>query len=302
MKAFQPKITRPHAVRLKINTSILIVLAAISVSCNQLKLYNFDRGEILASVGDKDLYLTDVSSMIESGLPAEDSIKMLQTIVDGWVRKELKTLAAEARFSDQQHDIEEMVNQYRGALLGYKYEQEWLSNKLDTTVTTKQITEYYDANRDNFRLSGPIVKGRVARIPAGLRQSKKLEELFKSDKEENRNDFLNICQKNQYRIDDYSTQWDDFSTVVSHIPFTHSNFDEFLGSRKYYEVEDDQYKYMMAIESYRPTGDYSPIEREVNNIRKIILNKRQQALLATMEDSLYNDAVSKQAFEIKMKK
>lgn len=283
-------------------TNITLLFAALiwATGCNKLKLYTVDKGEVLASVGERELYADDVAGMIEPGLPAKDSIAALQSIVDTWVRKEIKTTAAEAAFSGNSRDIEERVAQYRNTLLTYQYEQEWLAGRLDTAVTAEQIREYYENNRDLFRLAGPIVKARIARIPAGLRQSRKLEEMFRSERENDRNDFLNICQKNQYRTDDFSTEWTDFSTVVRQLPFSQSNFDDFLRTRKYYDVEDDQYKYMLAIETYRPTGDYSPIERETENIRKIILNKRQQTLLGQLEDSLYTAARNERRFEIKI--
>lgn len=283
--------------------SILILLAALALAtgCNKLKLYTFDKGEVIATVGERELYASDIAGMIEPGLPERDSLEALQSIADAWVRKEIKTAAAEGAFSGHSHDIDEMVAQYRGALLTYKYEQEWLGDRLDTTVTADQITEYYNDNRDGFRLAGPIVKARIARIPAGLRQSRKLEEMFRSERESDRNDFLNICQKNQYRTDDFSPEWTDFNTVIQHIPFTQGNFDDFLRTRKYYEVEDDRYKYMMAVEAYRPTGDYSPLERETDNIRKIILNKRRQTLLGQLEDSLYTSARNAQLFDVRIK-
>ncbi len=279
-----------------------MAVLAVATGCNKLKLYTVDKGEAIATAGGHELYASDIASLIEPGLPEKDSLAALQSIVDTWVRKEIKTAAAEAALSGHGDDIEEMVAQYRGALLTYRYEQEWLADRLDTAVTTTQIREYYDANRDGFRLAGPIVKARIARIPAGLRQSRKLEEMFRSDREEDRSDFLNICQKNQYRTDDFSAEWTDFSIVIRQIPFPQSNFDDFLRTRKYYEVEDDQYKYMMAIDSYRPTGDYSPMERETGNIRKIILNKRRQALLGQLEDSLYTSARDNRSFEIKSKR
>lgn len=289
--------------RLKYHTTVaaIIVIMLAASGCNKLKLYNFSQGDVVASVGQYELYTSDITPLIESGLSPEDSLKMVETVIDRWVRRQLRTIAASNEFKDQQSDIEQMVEQYRNSLLSYKYEEQWLEGRLDTTVTSQQTKVYYDANRDNFRLAGPIVKARVARIPSGIRQNKKMEDLFASRKSEDQADFLNMCQKNNYRYDDFSTSWTDFSTVVSRIPFTHSNFDEFLKSRNYYEVEDDQYKYMMAIDSYLSTGDYSPLEQEVENIRKIVINKRRQSALATMEDSLYNAAVAHKQFEIKIK-
>lgn len=274
---------------------------SLLVGCNNLKLYNFDRGEVLASVGDKTLYTSDIEGMIGTGLPEKDSLAMLGSIVDDWVKREIKIQAAAGSLTEkQEYDIEDMVDRYRDWLLGYMYEEEWIQGRMDTVVTDQQITDYYNENRDEFRLAGPIVKARVARIPAGLRQSKRLEEMFRSTQESDRQDFMNICQKNQYRFDDFSSEWTDFSTVIQIIPFSQSNFDEFLRKRNYYDVEDDQYKYMMAIDAFRPTGDYAPQERERGNIRKIILNKRRQELLGTLEDSLYRAAKEEHKFEIQI--
>lgn len=278
----------------------LLVLGILASGCNQLNLYTEDKGEVLARMGEHELYANDITRLIEPGLPAKDSLAALQSLVDNWVRKEVKTAAAEAALSGHSDEIEAMVAQYRSSLVTYQYEQEWLSDRLDTTVTTEQIRAYYDDNRDAFRLAGPIVKARIVRLPSGLRQSRKLEEMFRSERETDRNDFLNICQKNQYQTNDFSSEWTDFSTVVRHIPFSQSNFDEFLRTRKYYDVEDDQYKYMMAIDAYRSTGDYSPMERETANIRKIILNKRRQTLLNTLEDSLYRAAQNQQLIDIRI--
>lgn len=278
----------------------LLVLGILASGCNQLNLYTEDKGEVLARMGEHELYANDITRLIEPGLPAKDSLAALQSLVDNWVRKEVKTAAAEAALSGHSDEIEAMVAQYRSSLVTYQYEQEWLLDRLDTTVTTEQIRAYYDDNRDAFRLAGPIVKARIVRLPSGLRQSRKLEEMFRSERETDRNDFLNICQKNQYQTNDFSSEWTDFSTVVRHIPFSQSNFDEFLRTRKYYDVEDDQYKYMMAIDTYRSTGDYSPMERETANIRKIILNKRRQTLLTTLEDSLYRAAQNQQLIDIRI--
>ena len=250
----------------------------------------------------------DVKEQRERKKLLEDEIAMIDKQLDTTARKRKESLNTLILTRRKLEARKKLIDQLDDDIAGYDRSISStnvmigrLNDRLDTTVTTAQINEYYEANRNVFRLAGPIVKARIARIPAGLRQSRKLEEMFRSTKEEDRNDFQNICQKNQYRTDDFSTEWTDFSTVIRHIPFSQSNFDEFLRSRSYYEVEDDQYKYMMAIDAFRPTGDYSPMERETENIRKIILNKRRQSLLTQLEDSLYTTARNNHQFEIKIK-
>lgn len=278
---------------------IIILVVICLVGCGKLSLYNQDRGELLASVGDRELYASDLTHIYTQGVTVEDSIAMVESYINQWVRNQVKSLAAEAAFEENPSQIESMIRDYRNSLIGYKFESDYVDSRLDTVVTQDQITKYYEANRANFRLSGPVVKARVARIPATVRNFNKLTELFKSDKEQAKSDFQSICEKNNYQLDDFTGEWTDFSFVIRHIPFTDKNFDEFLKAKRYYEVEDDQNRYMMTIESFRPTGDYSPQVREMANIRKILLNQRRSELLKQLEDSLYNQAQTQKQINIR---
>lgn len=285
------------------NTKTCLILLAIAstMSCGKLRLYTADKGEPLASVGDKELYMNDVLHVFQSEMTAKDSAALLEKYVDSWVRNQVKFAAAEAAQSQNEKQIEELVNQYRTSLITYRYEDDIVKSQLDTLVTADQISKYYADNKDNFRLAGPVVKAKVVRLPKKLRLGRKFEEMFSSDDAKNSQEFQEICQKNDYRLSDFTQQWTDFSTVIAHIPFTSSNFDEFLKKKTSYEVEDDQFKYMMQIMSYRPTGDYSPIERETINIHKTLLNIRRAELIRSLEESLMKSAQDNNTIKINRK-
>lgn len=282
-------------------TVLILLLVIVTQSCGKFGLYSYDKGETLAKVGDKELYMSDVDKILKGDMTKSDSTAIIESYIENWVKSQVKIAAAEAALSDSEEEIDELVNQYRTSLITYRYEDNVVNRSLDTTVTREQITKYYADNRDNFRLAGPIVKAAVVRLPTKLRLGRKFEEMFKSPNAKNWQEFEAICQKNNYRLDDYSNDWTDFTTVVAHIPFTSSNFDEFLKSKQYYEVEDDQYKYMMKILSYRPTSDFSPAEREYNNIRKIIINSRRAELIRNLEDSLMRVANQNNTIQINHK-
>lgn len=268
----------------------MLLSVALTISCGKFSLYNSGKGDPIASVADKELYMEDLDNLFSKEMSKEDSVAVLESYINSWIRTELKTIAAEELFSEQQSDIEEMVKAYRTSLLTYKYEAAHVEKRLDTLVTAAQTVQYYNDNKENFLLSGPIVKARIVRLPIDTRKIKKMEEMFRSSKPDELADFVTICEKNGYRLDDFSGEWADFNTVLQHIPFSQKNFDDFLKSKSYYEVEDDQFRYMMKIESYRLTGEHSPAERETSNIRKILLNKRRTELIKQLDDSLYTVA------------
>lgn len=263
--------------------------AVILTGCGQFGLYTHSNGEVIASVGDKELYISDVQPLFHDGMTPQDSIQLVESYIENWIKSEVKTDAAQAALSGQEQQIEDLVEQYRSSLMTYRYENDIVNNQLDTMITSKQVDEYYAEHRDNFRLAGPVVKAAVVRLPS-KRFNRKIADMFKKSGDKDWSEFQAICHKNGYRLDDYTMDWVDFSTVIAHLPFSSVNFDEFLRAKKYYEVEDDQYRYMLKIDGYRPTGDYSPSERETENIRKILLNSRRADLLRNLEDSLMKQA------------
>lgn len=278
------------------NRCILIIFMVFFASCGRFSLYNSDRGAAVVTVGEATLYEDDLANIYTAQVTPEDSAAQRQLYIDIWVKNQVKSQNAE-RDNTTLPEIEKMVQTYRNGLIIHKYEEAFVESRLDTTITRSQIENYYKANIDGFRLAGPLVKARIARIPAGLRQSERLAKMFYSKKDSDLADFLNICEKNDYKVVDYTKAWVDFSQVLHHIPFSNSDFDGFLRSKSSYEVEDDQYKYLLSVDSYLLTGSNAPIESQIGNIEKILLHTRRDSLVTSLEDSLYNTAVKNSVIE-----
>ena len=270
-----------------------IFLVGLLCSCGTFGLYSGEQSAVVASVGDAELRASALEGIYAGALSAEDSAKVRDAFVASWIRGEIRRQQAEQALAgeEQEAQIERMVREYRTQLLTFAYENNFIAQRLDTIVTSAQIDKYYADHADDFRLVGPLVKAVVVRLPAGLRQSKRLEDMFRSDREAQREDFMRICQKNSYRVDDFTAQWTDFGIVLQHLPFAQKNFDEFLKKSKFYEVSDDEWKYMMRIDAYMPTGALSPREREAETITKILRNLRRGELLTALDDSLYQAAL-----------
>lgn len=282
------------------NILTVALFLLMAVGCGKLNLYDISgRGAVVAVVNGKELYVTDLAHLYTPEMTAADSVARTEAFVDEWIRSQIKDDAASAALRDRQTDIEQMVAQYRKSLIRYRWENEYVNSRIDTTVTREQIQVYYDENKDNFRLAGPIVRARVARIPVDMRQSGKLEDMFRSMEADDKAAFQNICDKNGYRYDNFTAEWTDFSQVLTHIPFSYKNFDEFLKQKRFYDTKDDDFHYMMLVESYLPTGDYSPLSRESESIRKLLIYKRRAELLKRLDDSLYTRALEDRKVEFK---
>lgn len=281
------------------NKILTIAICVLFVGCREFT-NPFAGDKVLARVGSRELLFVDVKSIFTPDLTPQDSVKLLENYVDMWVKKQIKSMAAEQIFSDSEDDIERMVEDYRNSLLGYKLDQYYVDRQLDTMFTNKEIEQYYDSHKEDFVLDRAIVKGRIIKLPESYRQKIKLRDLMNSRAAEQQQDVINICQKNGFELTEFNS-WTDFSEFLSHVPTSKSrNNDKMLAQREVQEFADNENKYFAIISQSREAGEQMPIERVRDVIRRIIFNQRKMEIIRHYEDSIYNAVITGEDVEINL--
>ena len=258
-----------------------------SFGCKRL-LDPFTTEEIVvASVGERKLLSDDVEYIFTENMTTEDSLVILESYINMWINNQLKLERAELMFSESQEDIDNMVEEYRNSLLNYKLDQHYINKNIDGTITESDINDYYSKNSKEFRLDNIIVKGRVAIIPESYRQSVKLLELMKSPNSEKQQDFIDICDKNNFQLVNFD-DWVDFSKLLGYLPTRkEESYTKLLNKSEVQFMSDESNKYLFNIYESKNKGDIAPIEFTKDKIRKIILNQRRVDVIKAYEDSLY---------------
>ena len=101
----------------------LLLMVTIPVSCKRFANPFAGGDKVLAEVGGEKLYVHDLSSIFTPDMAPEDSVKILGSYVDRWVKMQLKIQEAERMFESSQQDIDRMVEEYRNSLLTHKVDQ-----------------------------------------------------------------------------------------------------------------------------------------------------------------------------------
>ncbi len=184
------------------------------------------------------------------------------------------------------------MESYRNSLLIYKYDRS-LSGRVDTSVTNAQITDYYNRNKEQFRLVGPVAKARILAFPSDYRQAGNLRKMIASTSKEDYADLVDIADKSSFYFKEYSDGWHYFRDILTDIPFREKDFDAFLKRGKLYEYKDDDAGviYLMSVQAYRNTGEYIPLEMIIPTIKRAIVNRRRADFIKSREDSLYAAAL-----------
>ena len=146
-----------HWIVIQVGVIALSVLTLVT-GCNILS-NNKNGDTILAKTSTAVLTLQQVDKIMPENLKDDDSVQFVQSYVDKWIHKQLMLEKAIANIDAEGYEsIENMVNDYRTALLVYKYQQLYIEQNLDTLILDSQISEHYDKYGNNFLLDSCAVK------------------------------------------------------------------------------------------------------------------------------------------------
>lgn len=275
----------------------VLVAAASVISCDRRGVF-VDDGT-LAVVGDKKLTLGQVAGIFPPGITPQDSLILLESYVDVWVKQQLKVREAELMFSESTADIEQMVNDYRNSLLTHKLDQYYIDNRVDTLITDAQIAAYYNERRSDFLLDRNIVRGRIVRLPQSFRLKAKLKELMPGEGDKYQ-DFHDTALKNGFAVSEFNS-WTDFSEFCAELPVNRqTNYDALLNASGVTEMTQGNDLYYIYIADRKKTGEEAPLERVRASIKQIIFHQRRLDVLRNYEDSIYRRALETDLAEIKI--
>ncbi len=272
------------------------ILAALP-SCKAISSLIHD-GEVVARLGDHKLYRSELDDVIPKGTSPEDSVNLAGLYINSWVRDKAFLDIAQQRLSKEEKDVSKELEAYRQSLLRYRYEQRYVNERLDTTVSERQINDYYDSHLESFKLERPILKSRFMNIPADSPNLQKLKKLMSSDKVEDVISADSVAFNSARRYHDYSDEWIDAVKLAAEFGV---DYVQMLSRRngQFIEVPDGDGNVSVAfIADYCKAGEIAPVDYCKERIRDIIISGRKHGLLVGLERDLIEDAKVKENFEI----
>lgn len=255
----------------------------------------------VARVGEKYLYAEELDGLVLPGTSKEDSLLIIDNFLNNWVKQQIMVQLAENNLSPDEKDFTKQMNDYRNSLLIYKYESSYISQKLDTIVSDKEIEEYYNTHQKEFELKNNIVRAVFLKINTDSVDRKvlpKLKKYIRSDSPRDRDSL----DANAFRLasDFYleSEKWITFENLQNLVPVTTYNQESFLSGNSYFEITDRSWVYLIRILEYKIKETISPLNFEYNNVRDIIVKKRKLELLEKLRNDVFQKALRDKNFEI----
>lgn len=273
-----------------------LLLPFLMTSCKESPLKG--TGKILAKAQDHYLYASDLKGLVPAGTSKKDSIEIAKNFIHDWIRQKLVIIQAEQNLPKSQKDFSKELDEYRNSLLVYRYESKLISEKLDTNITSQQIEDYYNLNKDNFELKDNIVKVLYVKLALKDPNLGKIRPLIKSGNDQDKKRLETICASSavNYYLDDKS--WLLFNDLLKEIPIKTYDQEAYLQNHRFIEMTDDDFTYLLNIREFEIKEGVSPLSFETDNIRNILINKRKMMLIENLEKDAFQKAEKNKEFEI----
>ena len=105
-------------------------------------------------------------------------------------------------------------------------------------------------------------------------------------------EFADICTKNNFVLNDFSSSWVTFSEFLGYLPtLRNQSYDALLSSRAVQEMSDGHSRYYFEISDVLRPGDPEPLERSEAIVRRILYNQRQNEIIRAYDEEVYRKAV-----------
>lgn len=255
----------------------------------------------IAKVKGHTLYLDELTAILPAEISAEDSAMMADSYVTKWATQMLLLDKAELNLTDADKDVSEQLEEYRRSLILYLYEKQLITKLLDTTVTDQQIEEYYNHNKDNFELQDNIVRAVFVKLSRNSKDVEKVKKLCRSEKEDDRHDLEEYCSQHAVSFHLNDQQWVPFNELLGQLPKTNYLNVNYFSLYNFAYVQDSTAHYLIDVKEMKYKDSVSPLDFEKQNIRNILLNQRKLQLIQKVEKDIFQEAVSKNQFEILIK-
>jgi hypothetical protein len=283
--------------RLISNPLLALLILAMGVSSTSCFKKNPKEQKPIARVFDKFLYKNDIDDIFPQGITRADSVQILNAYVDQWIRHQLVLRRAESNLTEEQKDVAKQLEDYRSSLLIFKYEQEFIKQKLDTSVTEQELSNFYYSNTSNFVLGETLVKALYIKLRKDSQYMNRIKELYRSTKDDDVKALDNMAYQVALKYDYFGDKWISLSLIQRELPYPIENPDEYLRRNRTIEMEDGEFAYLVSIRSVMFKGETSPFEHERENIKSIVINMRKQKLIADLNNRIYNEAQNHNQFE-----
>lgn len=277
------------------NTSLLLLaLLLLAAACGGGSSSS-GKDVTLAQVYNKTLLLSQLDGVVPEGTPPSDSALLVSAYVQRWVREQLLMYEAE-RNIPKDLNIDQLVRDYRASLVRFNFEEQVIAAKLDSTVSERELRDYYESNKDQFQLESTILKCQLLKLRPNAPQGE-INQLWNSRKDSDKTKLTNYAKMwaEVSMLDE--DKWYKLEDIAAILPEGTLSADN-INSRREGTLSDSGIRYYYRVLEALQGKTTAPFEYAREQASRIILHQRKQQLLEKWKEELYQKELRRENVKI----
>lgn len=264
---------------------ILIVLLTISCENKTEKIK-------LARFNDIFLYKSELYNEIPKKLSEKDSTIFANNYIHKWLVDQMIMEKSEEMIPVEFNSVKKKINKYKRSLISYEFEQFYINKRLDTSVSSLEINDYYESHLDDFVLNDYVVKCMYIKVPKNSKIIKEIKKNYHLKNEKMVDQMMKFDQLENITLHYNPEEWIFFDDLIKKLPMLEKYSKvEFIKKKKKTIIENKGYLYFVNLFDYIIKNGTSPLSFETNKIKSIILNQRSKDLRKKLRLDLYDDGM-----------
>jgi len=169
--------------KLKQSYIFILISCFLITSCSFLNKTTSDQ-DVVARVNETYLYQTEVDQLFKNIDFSIDSAIVVNNYINDWATNRLLLDGALLNLSKgEQDEFEQLVQDYRTDLYIKLYKDRLIQQRLDSVVLDQEAKQFYDQNKENFRLNEELIKLRYIHLASDYNDVDEVKKLFVNFKE-----------------------------------------------------------------------------------------------------------------------
>lgn len=271
---------------------ILVFLLITLLACGACKEQHDHKGKTpLVEVDGNFLYKEDLMSALPVGLSKDDSVLFAEHYIRNWA-EEILLYEKAADNIPENVDVDKLVENYRKALIMHTYQQELINQKLANDIPEQELTEYYEKNKDLFKLEAPMIKGLFIKVPLTAPQLNNVRRWYRSDKQDAIESLEKYSLQNAVKYEYFYDKWVSVTDVLDMIPLKVDAPETFVGKHRQMELKDTAFYYFLNVRDYLGAGEEKPYEYARPEVKDLLVNQQRVNFMEQVKNDLYQQAVN----------
>lgn len=248
--------------------------------------------QIVAEVHNQKLYSSEVQLLLPAGLSHADSVKMVNHLIEDWIKKQLLIFEANKYLAVREKSFEKEIDNYKKDLLINAFFQKLTLDSTIFSYTEEELTEFMRQYEHDFSEEKIIVKLNYVKLAPNSKVLKPVRAILFNEQRRllEKEKIEELCADSiEYFIEDHT--WLFFDDIKHSLQLKQEELDEITDKNRYIERKLGNDLYLIVLLEKNVTPYNIDNYESADEAKSMIIQQKKIEYIDQYINDLYKKAI-----------